>query len=52
MEKKLENDMETGVIWGLKELNVRYYIGAPICFTLYTQYGTLIQVPDQQPSNH
>ena len=27
MEKKMENEMETGEIWGFKELKLSYYIG-------------------------
>ena len=27
MEKKMENEMETGGIWGFKELKLSYYIG-------------------------
>ena len=27
MEKKMENEMETGVIWGFKELKLSYYKG-------------------------
>ena len=42
MEKKMENEMETGGIWGFKELKFSYYIGGTILFTIYTHYGNLI----------
>ena len=42
MEKKMENEMETGGIKGFKELNLSYYIGVTILFTIYTHYGNLI----------
>ena len=42
MEKKMENEMETGEIQGYKELNLSYYIGETLLFTIYTHYGNLI----------
>ena len=34
MEKKMENEMETGGIGGLKELKLRYYIGETLLLTV------------------
>ena len=44
MEKKMENEMETGGILGFKELKLSYYIGETLLFTIYihTHYGNLI----------
>ena len=42
MEKKMENEMETGGISGFKELELSYYIGGTILITIYTHYGNLI----------
>ena len=42
MEKKMENEMETGGKKGVKELNSSYYIGETLLFTIYTHYGNLI----------
>ena len=42
MEKKMENEMETGGIWGFKEQKLSYYIGETLLFTIYTHYGKLI----------
>ena len=42
MEQNMENEIDTGVICGLKELSLRYYIGEAILITIYTQYGNLI----------
>ena len=42
MEKKMENEMETGGIQGFKELKLSYYIGETRLFTMYTHYGNLI----------
>ena len=39
MEKKMENAMETGRIWRVKELKLSYYIGETLLFTIYTHYG-------------
>ena len=36
MEKKMENEMETGGNIGIKELNLSYYIGETLFFTTYT----------------
>ena len=33
MEKKMENEMETGGIWGFKELKLCYYIGETRLFS-------------------
>ena len=42
MEKKMENEMETGGILGLKELKLRLlYWGNPFV-AIYTDYGKLI----------
>ena len=35
MEKKMENEMETGGIYGFKELNSSYYIGETILTNVY-----------------
>ena len=35
MEKKMENEMETGGIWGLRNLILSYYIGETLLFTVY-----------------
>ena len=37
MEKNMENEMETGGIY--KELELSYYIGETLLFTIYTHYG-------------
>ena len=42
MEKKMENEMETGGIEGFKEPKLSYYIGETLLFTIYTHYGNLI----------
>ena len=36
MEKKMENEMEAGGIQGFKELELSYYIGESLLFTIYT----------------
>ena len=36
MEKKMENEMETGGIQGIKGLKLSYYIGETLLFTMYT----------------
>ena len=36
MEKKIENEMEAGGIWGFKEHKLNYYIGETLLFTIYT----------------
>ena len=33
----------------VKELKLSYYIGETLLFTMYTHYGNLISVPEQQP---
>ena len=35
MEKKMENEMETGGIPGFKELKLSYYIGGTLLFFPY-----------------
>ena len=42
MDKKMENEMETGIIQGFKELKLSYNIGEAFLFTIYTHYGDLI----------
>ena len=42
MEKKMENEMETGGNIGVKELKLSYYIRETPLFTIYTHYGNLI----------
>ena len=42
MQKNMENEMETGGIWGFKELKLSYYIGETLLCTIYTHYGNLI----------
>ena len=42
MDKKMENEMETGGILGFKELNLSCHIGETLLFTIYTHYGNLI----------
>ena len=42
MEKKMENEMETGGIEGFKELKLSYYNGETLSFTIYNHYGNLI----------
>ena len=48
MEKKMENEMESGGIKGLKGPKLSYYIGETLLFTIYiyiyiyTHYGNLI----------
>ena len=42
MEKNMEKEMETGVLWGFKELTVRFYIGEAVLITMYTHYGILV----------
>ena len=42
MEKKMENEMDTGGILGFKELKLRYDIGETLLFTMYSHYGNLI----------
>ena len=39
MEKKMENEMETGGIQGFKELKSSYYIGETLLFTFNSHYG-------------
>ena len=34
MEKKMERNMEAGGIWGCKELELSYYIGETLSFSL------------------
>ena len=48
-EKKMENEMETEGILGVRELNLSFYIGETLLFTTYTHSGNLICVPSQQP---
>ena len=38
----MENEMETGGNVGIKELNLRYYFGETLSFTIYTHYGNLL----------
>ena len=38
----MDNEMETGGILGLKELNFSYYIGETLLFAISIHYGTLI----------
>ena len=39
------------VYWvAVKELKLSYHIGETLLFTIYTHYGNLISVPQQQPS--
>ena len=45
MEKKMENKMETGVIWGFKELKLSYSIGETLLFTIYIWMVDKIMVP-------
>ena len=40
--KENGHEMETGEIWGFKELKLSYYIGETLLFTIYTNYGNLI----------
>ena len=42
MDKKMENEMETGGILGFKELKLSYSIGETLLFTIYTHYGNLV----------
>ena len=42
MEKKMENEMETGGIEEFKRLKLSYHIGETLLFTIYTHYGNLI----------
>ena len=42
MEKKMENEMETGGILGFKELTLSYYNGESFLYTIYTHCGNLI----------
>ena len=35
MEKKMENDMETGGVWGFRKLNLSDYIGEIISIHVY-----------------
>ena len=42
MEKKMENEMETGGIEGFKELKSSYYIEKTLLFTIFTHYGKLL----------
>ena len=39
MEKNMENEMETVVMQGFRELNLSYSIGETLSFTIYTHYG-------------
>ena len=41
MERSGENEMETGAIWGLKKVDLRYYIGETL-FTIYTHSDSFI----------
>ena len=50
MDQNMENDMETGGIKGVKELNSSYYIGEAVLSSKYTHDGNLNAVPVQQPS--
>ena len=34
----------------VKDLNLSYYVEEALLFTIYTHYGNLIQVPEQQPN--
>ena len=43
MDKKMENEMETGGILGFSELKLSYYIGETLLSTIYTRYGNLIE---------
>ena len=40
-EKNMENAMGTGGKKGVKELNLRYYLGETLLMTTYTHYGNL-----------
>ena len=42
MEKNMENEMDTGGIWGFRERKLSYYIGETLLFTIYTHYGNLV----------
>ena len=42
MEKKMVNELETGRISGFKELELSYYIGETLLFTIYTHFGHFI----------
>ena len=44
IEKKMENEMETGGNIGVKELKLSYSIGETLLFTMYTHNGNLIYV--------
>ena len=39
MEKKMENEMETGGIWEFKELKLSYYSGETLLKAKYTHCG-------------
>ena len=41
MERNGEHEMETGAIWGLTKVNLRYYFGETL-FTIYTHYDNFI----------
>ena len=45
MEKKMESEMETGGIYGFKELSLSFYIGESLLITIYIY----IYVPLWQP---
>ena len=38
----MENEMETGGIWGVEELKLSYHVGKTLLSTIYTHYGSLI----------
>ena len=42
MEKKMENEMETGGIQGFKGPKLSYYTGETLSFTMYTHYRNFI----------
>ena len=45
MEKKMENEMETGGIWGLRNLIQVTILGKPDCLLyvcIHTHYGDLV----------
>ena len=38
MENEMEIEMETGGIYGLKEVNLSYYVGDTLLFAIHTHY--------------
>ena len=42
MDKKMENEMETGVIQGLKEPNLSYYIWEALLLTIYIHIPSMV----------